>query len=416
MTIAGPGGVIRAQVSTAALSRHAAPARGRRSGEFCEAAPLGQRSRRRGRATTFRRIIEDILRLRPRTRQVFMVMGSGEVAKFWHRELEEQFKRFDGRLTFFWSDDLSLPEILRRCGQPAALTRQSSISRSARTRPVPRMPTSRVLADIHAAASAPLFGVQGAYFGHGVVGGMVVPVDDVARNTADVVVRLSERLRRPEASQTAATTAGRPIFDWRELDRWGIPESRLPGRQRRALPGSEPVERIQGDRADRGGRSVRAIAPDRRAPVPAPRTAAGRNREPEEPGARRRRQPPPDDVGADELDCARGRSTPECDDPQRPGAADDDRRQSGDAGDHGEILSDIRTPGPAGHADHRSASDHAPKSSGGQEADRPSRRHQRKPCARRSRPESAADRKQRQSARRLPAPSAAIRCFCSRCS
>ena len=40
----------------------------------------------------------------------------------------------------------------------------------------------------------------------------------------------------------------------------------------------------------------------------------------------------------------------------------------------GEILSDIRDRGRPGHTDHRSASDDAPKSSAGQETDRPSRR------------------------------------------
>ena len=40
----------------------------------------------------------------------------------------------------------------------------------------------------------------------------------------------------------------------------------------------------------------------------------------------------------------------------------------------GEILSDIESGGRPGHTNHRSASDDAPKSSTGQETDRPSRR------------------------------------------
>ena len=63
-------------------------------------------------------------------------------AQFWRRELEEQFRRFHDRLTFVWSDDLSLPEILRRC---ASLPRQLGdllSSPSARTRRGRRMRTS----------------------------------------------------------------------------------------------------------------------------------------------------------------------------------------------------------------------------------------------------------------------------------
>ena len=49
-----------------------------------------------------------------------MIMGSGQLGQSWHRELETQFKRFRDRVTFVWSDDLSLAEILRRDSDPAA--------------------------------------------------------------------------------------------------------------------------------------------------------------------------------------------------------------------------------------------------------------------------------------------------------
>ncbi len=155
-----------------------------------------------------------------------MVMGSGELGAFWHRELVEQFKRFDGRLAFIWSNDLSLPEILRRC---ASLPRNSAIlyftfgtdaSGAAYA-------DERVLADIHATASAPMFGVQRAYVGHGVVGGSLVDIDDVARNSADAAIRILNGAP-PRSIAVPTQFAGRPIYDWRELQRWGIPESRLP--------------------------------------------------------------------------------------------------------------------------------------------------------------------------------------------
>ena len=53
-----------------------------------------------------------------------MVMGSGPLGQFWRRELENEFRRFHDRLTFVWSDDLSLQEILRRC---ASLPEHSAI-------------------------------------------------------------------------------------------------------------------------------------------------------------------------------------------------------------------------------------------------------------------------------------------------
>jgi len=173
----------------------------------------------------FPRLVDDILQVLPETRQVFMVMGSGELGRFWHRELENEFKRFDGRLAFIWSDDLSLPEILRRC---ATLPANSAIffftfgTDSAGA----AYADERVLEELHATANAPLFGVQSVYMGYGVVGGTLMSLDTLARNSADVAIQIlngapAGTIRFPPQSP------GPSIFDWRELQRWGISESRL---------------------------------------------------------------------------------------------------------------------------------------------------------------------------------------------
>ena len=158
-----------------------------------------------------------------------------------------------------------------------------------------------MLADLHATANAPLFGAQSVYLGAGVVGGSLMSIDDLSRSTADVAVRLLNGA--PPASINVPPQLARST-DLRlaRVAAVGHPREPVAAGQRRALSRSEPVERIQGHGAERRRRAGRPIAPDRRAPVPAPRAAAGRDRQPEEPGARRRRQSPRDDVGADQLD------------------------------------------------------------------------------------------------------------------
>ena len=52
-------------------------------------------------------------------------------------------------------------------------------------------------------------------------------IEDLSRSTADVAIRLLNGAP-PRSINSTATTAGLPTFDWRELPRWGIPESRLP--------------------------------------------------------------------------------------------------------------------------------------------------------------------------------------------
>jgi C4-dicarboxylate-specific signal transduction histidine kinase len=63
--------------------------------------------------------------------------------------------------------------------------------------------------------------------GAGMVGGALTPIDALSRKTADVALRLLDGAA-PRSISVLPQGPGQPIFDWRELQRWGISESRLP--------------------------------------------------------------------------------------------------------------------------------------------------------------------------------------------
>ena len=180
-------------------------------------------------------------------------------------------------------------------------TRRSSISPSAPTRRAARTRTSGCSPTFTPRRMRRCSRVQSVMLGTGIVGGTLMSIDELSRSTADVGHSTLER-RGAAKLRVPPQPPGPPIFDWRELQRWGIPESRLPPGSVVRYRAPSLWQRIQGHGAERGRRAGGPIAPDRRTPVSAPRTAAGRDRQPEEPGARRRRQSPRDDVGADQLD------------------------------------------------------------------------------------------------------------------
>ena len=161
----------------------------------------------------------------------------------------------------------------------------------------------RVLADLHATANAPLFGMQSVYFGSGVVGGTMMSIDDLARNTADVAIRLLNGAP-PSSIKVPPQRPGQPMFDWRELQRWGIAESRLPAGSVVRYRSPSLWQRIQ---AARCSSAVGALFIQSLLIVGLLYQRRARQRaeigQPKEPGARRRRQSSSDDVGADELDC-----------------------------------------------------------------------------------------------------------------
>ena len=193
---------------------------------YLRAAPLSENEGAVTVVNELPRLIDDILHVLPNTRHVFMVTGSGAIGRFMRPELEAGFARFRGRVNFIWSDELSLPEILKRV---ASLPAHSVIvfQNFATDAQGGAYPAQQVVAGLYARANAPLFAAQSPYFGHGVVGGAMMDIDSLARRTADVVNRIlngesAGDLRLPPQMR------GQPIYDWRELKRWRIPESRLP--------------------------------------------------------------------------------------------------------------------------------------------------------------------------------------------
>ena len=100
-----------------------------------------------------------------------------------------------------------------------------------------------MLADLYAAANAPLFGAQNVLLGHGIVGGAMTDIDELSRTTADVAVRLFERRAwSPSSLSMPPQAPAEARFDWRQLQRWDIPEDRLPMGQPRPLSKAQPVE------------------------------------------------------------------------------------------------------------------------------------------------------------------------------
>ncbi len=174
--------------------------------------------------------INNILQVLPDTKHIAGVVGSSPIERFWREEIEKDSAPFKDRIDFTWYDTLSFREIL---AQAAKLPPRSALFWELMIVDAAGVvhEDGTALEQLHAVASAPIFSYTDAFFGHGIVGGPLVPVLDIAQQVASVSVRIfgGEKAGSIKVSPVAM---GAPKFDWREMQRWGIPESRLP-------PGSE---------------------------------------------------------------------------------------------------------------------------------------------------------------------------------
>ena len=170
--------------------------------------------------------VDSIRRVLPQTSTIFVVLGSSPLERFWHEELVREFQRFQNDLTFVWWNELSFAEMLKRC---ATLPPNSAILYAVLSVDAAGFAHTEAdaLAELHAVANAPIFGVQGSQMGRGIVGGPLMSMDDLSRSATGAAVGILNH-ESPEAVRIPAQLPGPDTFDWRELRRWHISEKLLP--------------------------------------------------------------------------------------------------------------------------------------------------------------------------------------------
>ena len=83
-----------------------------------------------------------------------------------------------------------------------------------------------VLSFIAPSVQVPIYGLSFANVGRGIVGGYVWTMEANAAKLAELMLKVANGARPADIPVENAPVV--PMFDWRELKRWGIAEDRLP--------------------------------------------------------------------------------------------------------------------------------------------------------------------------------------------
>ena len=195
---------------------------------------------------SFTAVVKNILQVLPGTRNVAVVNGASPNEQFWSNEIRKEVMPFTDRIEFTFWDKLSFEDILK---EAARLPPNSAILWEGMS-----VDAAGVVHDgagafkrLHAISNAPIFSYYGALIGLGVVGGPFHAVHDTARTMASAVVRILGGEKAGDVKMPPMQFSA-PVFDWREMQRWGIGESRLP-------PGSKITFASQRYGSSIGGKS-----------------------------------------------------------------------------------------------------------------------------------------------------------------
>ncbi|HEU4678095.1 MAG TPA: ATP-binding protein, partial [Terrimicrobiaceae bacterium] len=172
------------------------------------------------------RLMENILQVLPRTRHVYVVMGSAPLDQFWESELKREWAPFADRLTLHWLSDRSVAEMREIVGQvpPESVVFWGIISRDAKGIP---FEDETALTSLREVTKAPIFGYADYQIGLGIVGGTLAPLQAAGAAAADLAARFLDG-ELPSSKHSVTLPMADPVYDWRELERGRIPESALP--------------------------------------------------------------------------------------------------------------------------------------------------------------------------------------------
>ena len=169
--------------------------------------------------------VDIALKLHPGTERAVVVAGTSEFDTKLLEEAKKEFRVYEDRLAFRYLTTLPLQNLLVELSQllPRTIVLYTTLFRDGAGETfVPHEVVERV----SAAANAPTYGFLDQYVGHGIVGGHVYSLSAHGVATAKLALQVLSG-DEPSGGPVEVPT-NKLLFDWRQLQRWGISESKLP--------------------------------------------------------------------------------------------------------------------------------------------------------------------------------------------
>lgn len=167
-----------------------------------------------------------IQKLQPDVTHVFIVSGAAVADRAYERLVRTQFRPYESRLTFTYLSGLATEDLERRLAAlpPRSAVFYALVSQDGAGRKFhPLDYVDRVVA----AATAPTYSWVDSAFDHGIVGGSVYSQRAATSHVARLAIRVL-RGARVDGIPISPLDLNADQVDWRQLQRWGIPEARVP--------------------------------------------------------------------------------------------------------------------------------------------------------------------------------------------
>jgi signal transduction histidine kinase len=170
--------------------------------------------------------IDAALQLLPQTQNIVIVGGTSAFDRANETLTREDLRSYEARFAFTYLTDLRMSDLLEHLRRlpDHTIVLYTSFFRDAAG--IQFVNATKALPLIAEASNAPVFGMSDTYLGHGTVGGYVMSFAEQGKIAARILSELLEG-KKPE-DIPIVTGPNLYMFDWRELQRWGLKERNLP--------------------------------------------------------------------------------------------------------------------------------------------------------------------------------------------
>ncbi len=167
-------------------------------------------------------IIQDVL---PDGKNLFVVSGNSLIGRKLKSMAMESLAELEPQFTIHYLDNLLLPDLLLKTAQlpeNSAILFLTFFSDSSGHSFIPQ----DVVFQVSKTANAPVFGIIDTYLERGIVGGNLLSAEYQGKKYAEISKKIlaGESLKNLKFMGAENQT----LFNWRQLERWSIDQSRLP--------------------------------------------------------------------------------------------------------------------------------------------------------------------------------------------
>jgi PAS domain S-box-containing protein len=174
----------------------------------------------------YKKNLDLVLRLHPETEQVFVIGGTLERDKKLEAMAREQLQSYESRVRINYLTDLPPDELIAKTKRLPERSIVLYVWQQAQDEQGKVLEFVDILTLVRQSSPVPIYGMASWHVGSGIVGGYVNTPEGSASRAAEIALRIINGERAQDIPVESDQTV--PMFDWRELRRWGISEDLLP--------------------------------------------------------------------------------------------------------------------------------------------------------------------------------------------